>query len=224
MKTAALTITVLSCMTASAFAQDASALCKLMRTESAVPGAAYQSGVDVNGHPVVPADLNATPSMMPDVVKIPLTIDLAKRLNTAPPAGTEMESKMGDVEIRKDGSVSFNGQDLTPQAQTLCGMAQAAPQVTHPEPPVAPKVTPPAMEQQHAEVTPYEPKKTEADWQSAIKPAHKTLPGSISSSEESADLTEKSQPPAPPGDAGSSIVKQVPDQPADKDVIWGQDN
>lgn len=92
------------------------------RTPSA--DVAYQSGVDVDGNPVTPADVSAptasTASMVPDYVSVPLTIDLAKRLNYQLPAGAEMNSVLGNLSIYKDGRVQFNGQDLSPQVTALC--------------------------------------------------------------------------------------------------------
>ena len=101
-------------------AQDANlALCKLRSQHVAAPGTAYQAGVDAHGRAVVPANVAATPSMVPDVVRIPMTVDLAQRLGSVP-AGAEMKAATGMIEIHKDGRVSFNGQDMTEVAVVLC--------------------------------------------------------------------------------------------------------
>lgn len=92
------------------------ALCKLRSQHLAT---AYQPGVDVKGNAVVAADVNAAPTMGPDVVRIPMTVDLAQRLGSVP-AGVEMAAATGMVEIHKDGRVSFNGQDMTEVAVVLC--------------------------------------------------------------------------------------------------------
>jgi hypothetical protein len=102
--------------TAPAFAQDSQALCKLMAT--------YTPGVDVHGNAVVPADLKAAAGAN-DVIKIPVTIDLAKTLTQNLPAGTEMDAAVSMIEIHKDGKVMYNGQDVTQQASAVCASATA---------------------------------------------------------------------------------------------------
>ncbi len=79
----------------------------------------YQPGVDVNGKAVVPADLNAAPMELPDIMTIPLSIDLAKRLPDAP-AGAQMEASLGFLEVHKDGRVTYEGKDWTPQVYAIC--------------------------------------------------------------------------------------------------------
>lgn len=109
-----------------AYAQNDLALCRLMAQNSGVKGAAYQPGVDVNGNAVAPADVSAVPSIVPDVIRIPLTVDLAQRLGKVP-AGTELKTDMGMVEIHKDGRVVFNGEDWSNQAAVICGGGQVVP-------------------------------------------------------------------------------------------------
>ena len=76
------------------------------------PGVAFQPGVDVHGKPVVPADMDSslhgeiTP---PDILEIPLTVDLAERLGITVP-GLQMDAPIGLLKIHKDGHVDFNGQ------------------------------------------------------------------------------------------------------------------
>lgn len=84
--------------------------------------AAYRPNVDVHGRPVAPADTNLPLRFHTDVVRIPLTVDLAQRLNVGLPQGTELETVMAMLELRQDGSVTFNGQDITNQARTVCGI------------------------------------------------------------------------------------------------------
>lgn len=101
-------------------AQDSNlTLCKLRSQHVAAPGTAYQAGVDAQGRAVPPADAAKIPSMVPDVVRIPMTVDLAQRLGSVP-AGSEMKAATGMIEIHKDGRVSFNGQDMTEVAVVLC--------------------------------------------------------------------------------------------------------
>lgn len=103
-----------------AFAQNDLALCRLRAQHVAAADVAYKPGVDVHGNLVVPADLNAVPSMVPDVIKIPMNIDLAQRLGKVP-VGIDMKSEMGMAEIHHDGRVTFNGQDMTQQVAVVCG-------------------------------------------------------------------------------------------------------
>lgn len=108
-----------------AYAQNDLALCRLRAQHMARADVAYQPGVDVHGNPVVQADVNAAPSMVHDVIRIPLNVDLAQRLASVP-SGVELEADMGMVEVYKDGRVTFNGQDLTNVAAVVCGDQVAA--------------------------------------------------------------------------------------------------
>lgn len=85
-------------------------------------GAAYTSGVDVNGKPVAPADLPAaSPAIaVPDYIEVPLTVNLAEKLGQSLPEGTEMKGVVGNLRLYKSGKVEYNGQDLTPKVTTLC--------------------------------------------------------------------------------------------------------
>ena len=76
----------------------------------------YRPGVDVNGNAVAPADLNAQPQIrMPDVISIPVTIDLATNLGIDTPFLAR--PTVGEVQITRDGRVSFNGQPIGDAAQ-----------------------------------------------------------------------------------------------------------
>lgn len=102
-------------------AQNDLALCKLRAQYIASQqDAAYQPGIDVHGNPVVPADVNAVPTTVPDVVRIPVSIDLAQRLGNVP-EGVELKTETGMVEVHRDGRVTFNGQDFSQQAAIVCG-------------------------------------------------------------------------------------------------------
>lgn len=89
-------------------------------------GVNYQPGVDVHGNTVVPADINAAPIDLPDVMAIPLSFDLAQRLPD-PPEGMRADASVGFLEVYKDGRVVFQGRDLTPQVYAICrGQAPAS--------------------------------------------------------------------------------------------------
>lgn len=98
------------------------AACKLLPDSQS---AAYQAGVDVDGNAVVPADLNSNSMAgMMNVVKVPLEIDLAKKISSLKQAGIEMNAPLGMMEIHQDGKILYNGQDITSPMMTLCGESQ----------------------------------------------------------------------------------------------------
>lgn len=87
------------------------------------PDVAYRPGVDVNGNPVTPADLNSTGAVtVPTEFTIPITIDLRDRLGLpADPARFKPEANIGVVTYR-EGKAWFNGQPLSTEATaTLAG-------------------------------------------------------------------------------------------------------
>ncbi len=93
--------------------------CKTLAEYMPQAGVNYEPGVDVNGKSVAPADLNAAPFEMPDVMSIPLSIDLARRLPD-PPQGMEADASVGFLEVHKDGRIVFEGKDWTPQVYAIC--------------------------------------------------------------------------------------------------------
>lgn len=104
-----------------AVAQNDLSLCKLRAQHMARSDVAYQPGIDIHGKPVVPADVNAVaPALLPDVVKIPVSIDLAQRLGHVP-AGVELKTEVGMIEVHRDGRVTYDGYDLTQQTNAVCG-------------------------------------------------------------------------------------------------------
>jgi hypothetical protein len=109
-----------------AFAETPSvdpALCRALVKHVPAADVAYQPGVDVHGKPVVPADVPGSPPMqLPDQIKIPLTLNLAKTLNlntAAYPAnqlGSGSEAQLGTLTVEGD-RVSFNGQPISDTQQ-----------------------------------------------------------------------------------------------------------
>jgi hypothetical protein len=84
--------------------------------------AAYQPGVDVNGQPVAPADLaGSAPEGFdtPWPVEIPITIDLAQRLE--PDTAWDGEGVVGLAVIDAAGRVTFNGRDIGDAVVRVCG-------------------------------------------------------------------------------------------------------
>lgn len=95
-------------------------VCQILEKHTPTSDVAYQAGVDVYGRSVVPADLNAAPSILPEIIKIPLTLDMAKRMNFLV-QGLDMEAPLGMLEIHPDGRVRYNDQDWSAPVMTLCG-------------------------------------------------------------------------------------------------------
>ncbi|MDG2270153.1 MAG: hypothetical protein P8M28_07050 [Alphaproteobacteria bacterium] len=90
--------------------------CSQLVTHVAALDVNYRPGVDVNGNAVAPADLNAQPQIsVPDVISIPVTIDLATNLGINTPFLAR--PTVGEVQITRDGRVSFNGQPIGDSAQ-----------------------------------------------------------------------------------------------------------
>lgn len=90
--------------------------CSRLVTHVASSDVSYRPGVDVNGNAVAPADLNPQPQIsVPDVISIPVTIDLATNLGIDP--NFLARPTVGEVQITRDGRVSFNGQPIGDSAQ-----------------------------------------------------------------------------------------------------------
>jgi len=109
-------------VTTPAFAQSQAGLCKLRTTYKPSDDVAFKPGVAANGKAVVPADLGGAASALsvPDKVRIPLTIDMAKNLGLPVPVGTEMQAAFGMLDIYNDGRVTYNGKDITSNAAAIC--------------------------------------------------------------------------------------------------------
>ncbi len=113
-------------------------LCQNLSAHQPAAGVAYQPGVDVNGKAVAPADAAGGAQIaVPDYISLPLSVDLAQRLNYQLPAGTEMNAVLGTLSVYKDGRVTFNGQDMRPQAVAMCS-GQPVPAV-QPDAPAKPQ-------------------------------------------------------------------------------------
>ncbi len=102
--------------------------CAVPKQKQADVGAEYVPGVDVNGVQVVPADVNgAAPSaVIPSPMVVPVTVDLAERIGISA-EGVEMRGNVGFLEIYPDGSVFYNGQDLTQKINDSCGKRDILP-------------------------------------------------------------------------------------------------
>ena len=102
--------------------ESISPVCQLLTVHTPTDDVAYKPGVDVNGNAVVPTDLNPNTFAVPDVIKVPLDINLAERLpNIA--EGVQLEAPLGMLEIYSDGKVQYNGKDWTAPVMTVCGQS-----------------------------------------------------------------------------------------------------
>jgi hypothetical protein len=98
-------------------------LCNALVKHTPDADVVYQPGVDVHGNAVAPADLPGAPQMkLPETIKIPLTINMAKAANldtTSYPynqLGTGTEAVLGTIAVTGD-QVTFNGQPLSDTQQ-----------------------------------------------------------------------------------------------------------
>jgi hypothetical protein len=90
-------------------------------------GAEYVPGVDVEGRLVAPADLGAPVPAGIDVINIPVTIDLIQRFALSVPQGTELKPDVATISVHKDGRVTYNDQDLTRRAYSVCAKSGRVP-------------------------------------------------------------------------------------------------
>ncbi len=113
------------------WAQSEPVECRILSAHQVRSDVHFVPGQDVKGRPVVPADINSAPMALPDVITAPLTIDLASRLqNMSVPAGIDMKSPLGFLEIYKNGRVVYDGRDITSQAYALCGISSVPPSIS----------------------------------------------------------------------------------------------
>jgi hypothetical protein len=106
---------------APAFADDTATMCHLLSDQrraggDAAIGTSYEPGATAKGQSAMDAAYTGSA----DIVQIPLTADLAHRLGV--PGGVETAGKVSVLAIHKDGRVMFSDQDLSAQADGICGL------------------------------------------------------------------------------------------------------
>lgn len=104
-------------------ADNNNAVCRTLVKHKPADNVVYQPGVDVQGKAVVPADVSEAKFKTPDVVKVPLTVDFAKRVAGLTGKDVVMESNIGMLDIHMDGRVMYGDQDWTEETMTLCGQS-----------------------------------------------------------------------------------------------------
>ncbi len=94
------------------------------------PGVAYQPGVDVNGRPVAPADLDDGRRLqLPDSIPVVITDDLRKQFGLPDDSPLfDANAFVGIVELRlSDRRLTFNGVELSDrEANALAAMCRDA--------------------------------------------------------------------------------------------------
>lgn len=91
------------------------------------PDVAYLPGVDVQGRPVVPADLDSYPMLRPpDTISFDVAVDL-RRYGLRPSSPLyEPHLRIGTVRIESDGRVFFNDRPLeNPEIAALTDLCRA---------------------------------------------------------------------------------------------------
>jgi hypothetical protein len=53
-------------------------------------------------------------------VKFPVTVDMVQAFALAVPVGTEMNPEFGMIEIKPDGKVFYNDQDISSRVEEVC--------------------------------------------------------------------------------------------------------
>jgi hypothetical protein len=102
--------------------------CATLTRHMPAPDVAYKPGVDVHGKKVTPADLPGNTAIaVPEIVNIPITIDLAARYGI--PATSNLfkgEAYAGTARVRvSDGRAWFNGKPLSSnEAHALAQLCQ----------------------------------------------------------------------------------------------------
>lgn len=96
-------------------------MCRLLEQHVLRDDVTYQPGVSVDGKVIVPADLKGGSNFrLPDTIKIPLSVDLAKEFGLVQFNGDELVAPLGVLEVTKDGRVLQDGRDLSERAYVIC--------------------------------------------------------------------------------------------------------
>lgn len=92
--------------------------CRRLVKHVPAPDVAYSPGVDVDGDPVVPADLDGGVRIeLPETFAIPIEVELFERLGIpSDPARFDADLVVGEVTVDIEGRAYFNGQPLQDEA------------------------------------------------------------------------------------------------------------
>lgn len=86
-------------------------LCKTLTEYQPAVGTEFTPGIDVNGKPVVEADITTSPVRMPEKFSFDLTLDVAAHAGLVTPAGVEGEGKIGTLTL-ENGRLIFDGKPV----------------------------------------------------------------------------------------------------------------
>lgn len=92
--------------------QAAEEVCGVLQAHTPSADVAHKGNADMNAQDIVP-----------DVIKVPISVDLAKRVAGLSGKGLQMDAPLGMMEIYQDGRVMYNGQDWTTSVKMLCGQS-----------------------------------------------------------------------------------------------------
>jgi hypothetical protein len=113
--------------------EDTQKICALLPAYHSGADASYKPGVDVRGNAVAPANVDGRPVIVKNVVRIPVTVDLAQRFNIPNFNQQELGTPLGMVEVDiNNGTVTYNGENLTDNAMTVCSRAEQYPKAPLP--------------------------------------------------------------------------------------------
>lgn len=115
-----------------AYAQNKKAFCNIYQAQRDNGGVNYREGVDAYGNPVVPADASTGQFELPEVINIPINVDLAEYLKDAKVKGLNLDANMGMMKIYPEGKVVANDKDISAQMAMYCGAAQDKPTIQGP--------------------------------------------------------------------------------------------
>lgn len=92
--------------------------CQRLVKHVPAPDATYRPGVDVDGDPVVPADLGGGVRIdLPESFAIPIEVELFERFGIpSDPARFDADLVVGEVTVDIEGRAYFNGQPLQDEA------------------------------------------------------------------------------------------------------------
>lgn len=110
---------------------SADTFCRVVANHQKGSDVDYKPGVDVRGNAVVPADINPPMQVGETPLVIPIEIDVLNRLELFGVDGLEADAQMGQIEMFQDGSVTFNGQDITMDTIAICSEAILTEQKSH---------------------------------------------------------------------------------------------
>jgi len=82
---------------------------------------AFDPCIDTIVHkPRVGVEYNSSAIVVPEKIKIPITVDFAKQYNFDIPEGVELDAQFGDIEIDANNHIFYNGEDITSDIKDTC--------------------------------------------------------------------------------------------------------